>query len=124
MIKPQMISADSILPKDIGNWKNKMATGATENDKKKAAKSFESILLVRLLEQMNKTVVKWDGEDDPAAGQIQSLFGMLMANHLSEAGGIGLWKQVYKDMAGQMNQQNMESQQGQNSEISSMDSVI
>ncbi|MCH8218293.1 MAG: hypothetical protein IH892_16165 [Planctomycetes bacterium] len=45
-----------------------------DHEREKVAKAFESILLVRLLEQMRNSVGKWGFEEDAASEQVQGIF--------------------------------------------------
>lgn len=66
-----------------------------------AAKDFESVLLGKLMEEMQKTVQKSGLLDDEGADQIQSIFWMQLSQDLANKGGIGLWKQIYQQMNAQ-----------------------
>ena len=67
-------------------------------EREKVAKAFESILLVRLMEQMKNSVGKWGMEEDPAGEQIQGIFWMHLAEEMGAQGGIGLWENIYEYM--------------------------
>ena len=69
-----------------------------DHEREKVAKAFESILLVRLLEQMRNSVGKWGFEEDAASEQVQGIFWMHLAEELGAQGGIGLWKNIYEYM--------------------------
>jgi Rod binding domain-containing protein len=62
-----------------------------------AAKDFESVLLNKLLQEMQQTIPKSGLLDDNASDQVQDIFWFYMAQDLSSKGGLGLWKQVYKE---------------------------
>ena len=64
----------------------------------KAAKDFESVLLGRLLEEMDKTIPQSGLLEGPATRQIKSMYWSLLARDMARQGGLGLWKQVQKDM--------------------------
>lgn len=78
---------------------------APDKKKQQIAKQFESLFLNRILEQMNNTAELFDGEDKAAAGQVRGIFNMYMSQHISDSGGFGLWKDIYKSLT-QMQQQN------------------
>lgn len=67
--------------------------------KKHIAKQFESLLLNRILEQMNNTIGLLDGQDKAAMGQIRGIFNMYLSRHISDSGGFGLWKDIYKSLS-------------------------
>ncbi|MCH8192499.1 MAG: hypothetical protein IIA65_00605 [Planctomycetes bacterium] len=67
-------------------------------EREKVAKAFESILLVRLMEQMKNSVGKWGLEEDPTSEQVQGIFWMHLAEEMGAQGGIGLWKNIYEYM--------------------------
>jgi Rod binding domain-containing protein len=69
------------------------------NDKEKFCKDFESIFIVRLLDEMKNTIGDWGLEQDEASKQTQSLFWMYLAQDMGDKGGFGLWKQIYKQLS-------------------------
>ena len=91
-ILTEQVSPPEILPQ-LNSIEN-----ASEDKKKYVAKEFESLLLNRILEQMNNTIGQWGGEEDAATGQIQGIFNMYMAEHISDNGGFGLWKDIYESL--------------------------
>ncbi|MGC9453819.1 MAG: rod-binding protein [Phycisphaerae bacterium] len=69
----------------------------------RAAKDFESVLLHKLLETMDRTVLRSELFDSPASDQIRGMFRHYLAQELAQAGGLGLWKQLHgqlQDSAG------------------------
>ena len=70
------------------------AGGATE----RVAKDFESILLNRLLEEMNNTVGESGLLDDKMSKQIYGIFTYYLSQDLAQKGGLGLWKQLHMQM--------------------------
>ena len=92
---------------DASNLKN------TREDKKvQAAKDFESILITNLLNQMKETVGNWGFEKDEASSQIDGLFWLNLGKEISDQGGFGLWKDIYKSMPGNENIQQKENSIG------------
>jgi flagellar protein FlgJ len=63
-----------------------------------AAHDFESVLLQKVLEEMQRTVPKSGLLDDSMSEQIQGLFTYHMAQDLANKGGLGLWKQIQRQM--------------------------
>jgi Rod binding domain-containing protein len=68
-----------------------------EEKKKKVAQDFESIFIHQLLETMKATIPEEESED-VAAGQVKSMYWSFMADAISDQGGLGLWKDIYKSM--------------------------
>ncbi len=73
---------------------------ASDEKKRKIARDFESVLLTRLMDQMKETVGDWGFEKDESTGQVQGIFWLYLAQDVSRNGGMGLWKDIYKFMAG------------------------
>jgi Rod binding domain-containing protein len=73
------------------------------SDKKKmqVAKDFESLLLGKLMDQVERTVGGWDSEEEAggASGQVRGLFWMFLAREIADSGGFGLWKDVYRSLS-------------------------
>ncbi len=72
----------------------------SDEKKKQIARDFESVLLTRLMDQMKETVGDWGFEKDESTGQVQGIFWLYLAQDVSRNGGMGLWKDIYKFMAG------------------------
>ncbi|MBN1796312.1 MAG: hypothetical protein JW804_06535 [Sedimentisphaerales bacterium] len=106
-ILTEQVSPPEILPQLNG------IEIASEDKKKHIAKEFESLLLNRVLEQMNNTVGQWDNDQDAAIGQIRGIFNMYMAEHISDNGGFGLWKDIYKSLT-QMQQELASAERSEN----------
>lgn len=90
---------------DLSGLGNLPAPNRAMADKKaaeKVCKDFESVLLTKVLEEMGKTVEKSGLTDDDTSEQVQSLVWMELAQDMANKGGIGLWKQLYKQMEKQM----------------------
>jgi len=72
--------------------------GASEERKKQIAKDFESLLLNKLLDEMENTIGDWGFEKDGPSKQIQGIFWLYLAEELANNGGIGLWKDIYQSI--------------------------
>ena len=112
MTSASLVSTDMIsrgLEPEVKNLQNRLealrkpeqaasaeSTEFPDNKKKKIAKDFESVLLVRLFKQMKETVGDWGFEEDGASKQIQGMFWMFLARDVADKGGFGLWKDIYK----------------------------
>jgi len=63
---------------------------------KKVAKDFESILLYKLMEEMQKTVPDSGLLSSGISKQVQGIFWYYLAQEVADGGGIGLWKEIYR----------------------------
>ena len=84
------------LPSQLENITN--TEGLAQEKKKQVAKDFESVLLGKMLEAMQRTVTDWDDSEDGAAEQIKGIFSTYLAEDIANNGGIGIWKDIYKSM--------------------------
>ena len=76
-----------------------LATGAsTPKATEQAAHDFESVLLHKVLEEMQRTVPQSGLLDDSMSEQVQGLFTYHLAQDLASKGGLGLWKQIQRQM--------------------------
>jgi Rod binding domain-containing protein len=71
-----------------------------ENRKVQAAKDFESLLIGKLVDSMKETVGQSGLLEEEGSEQMTALFWMHLATALSEQGGIGLWKDIYRNIYG------------------------
>lgn len=78
---------------------------ATDEQKKKIAKSFESILLKKVFDQVEASMGDWGVEESSVFKQIKGIFWMYLARTVEENGGLGVWKDIYASLQ-QMEQQN------------------
>ena len=65
-----------------------------------AAKDFESVLLSELLREMKKTIPNSGLLETGMSEQVGDLFWMYLARDLGSKGGLGLWKEIYRQMGG------------------------
>jgi Rod binding domain-containing protein len=72
----------------------------TEAKKVQFSKDFESIFVGKLLEVMKDSIVDWNDEKDGSAKQVESLFWSQLGENVSDNGGLGLWKDIYKSLDG------------------------
>ncbi|MCD6364945.1 MAG: rod-binding protein [Planctomycetes bacterium] len=63
-----------------------------------AAKDFEAVLLNKIMEAMERTIPKSGLLDGGATEQIRSMFWMHLADELADNGGLGLWKDIQRQM--------------------------
>jgi len=64
--------------------------------KEELAKGFESLLIGKLLDEVQKTIGKFSIADDGASKQINGIFWHFLGQEMSKSGGFGLWKDIYK----------------------------
>ena len=69
-----------------------------EEEKKQAAKDFESVFINKLLETMSASIGQWGFEKDGAAKQVQGIFNMYLSREIANKGGFGLWKDIYNSL--------------------------
>jgi Rod binding domain-containing protein len=76
---------------------------ASEQEKERLAKEFESLIVGRLLDEMNNTVNCLGLDEDGASKQVKGIFNFCLSQHIGANGGFGLWKEIYESLK-QMNQ--------------------
>jgi Rod binding domain-containing protein len=95
MVGPELILRDSVAPPsplpDAGELRD-----ASDLRKQQAAKDFEAVLIDRLLSQMKNTIGDWGFERDGISKQVDGIFWSNLARGISDQGGFGLWKDIYK----------------------------
>lgn len=93
---------------EAASLQRRLAAGAVSDaeefsDKKKVkvAKDFESLLLGKLMDQVERTVGGWDSDEEAggASGQVRGLFWMFLGREIADSGGFGLWKDVYRSLS-------------------------
>lgn len=70
--------------------------GVLEEERKQAAKDFESVFINKLLDEMKNTIGNWGFEKDGASRQIHGIFTLYLSRHIADNGGFGLWEDIYK----------------------------
>ena len=73
--------------------------GAPKDELVQAAKQFEAVLLAKVLEGMKNTIPKSGLLDSPTSNQMNDLFWFYLSKELGEQGGMGLWKDIYRQLA-------------------------
>lgn len=64
------------------------------------ARQFEGILLQQVLKQMKEASAPLEDEsEDSSSEQIKSMYWSFWADAITERGGLGMWKQIYKQLA-------------------------
>ncbi len=70
----------------------------SDEQKKRIAKDFESVLLTKLFDQVQESIGRWDLEEDGTSSQVQGLFWFCLAREVADKGGLGLWKDIYQQL--------------------------
>lgn len=73
-----------------------------DEQRKKVAKDFESIIIQQMMDTMKATIPEEESEDC-ASGQIKSMYWAFMSQAVSDQGGMGLWKDIYKNLCDNAN---------------------
>ena len=77
----------------------KGADGAIDRERaEKLAKDFESLLLQKLMDSMRRTVDECGLLGDGTTQQIKSIFWSYLAEEVAGSGGVGLWKDIYRNV--------------------------
>ena len=69
-----------------------------DKEAEKAAKDFESVLLLKLLEEMERSIPKSGLLESSTTKQVQGLFWFYLAQDVGRSGGLGLWKQMAEEL--------------------------
>jgi len=92
--------------------------GASDEKKKDAAKDFESILLSKIFDQIQKTMGNWGFEESGTSKQINGIYWMYLAQAMGNEGGLGIWKDIYTSI------QNLEQQGERGSAAVTLDGKV
>ncbi len=76
-----------------------MGRGATAGELERAAKDFEAVLMGRLFEEMRKTIPESGLFESPMSKQIDDMFWFYLSQDLGAKGGIGVWKEIYRQIS-------------------------
>jgi len=96
MDSAKLILTESVSPPEpLGQLDLSSLNGAAEEKKEKIAKDFESVLLNKLLGEMQNSIGDWGSEKSGPFKQVQGIFYMFLARDVAQNGGIGLWKDIY-----------------------------
>lgn len=99
MVDSKLIFSEQVTPSvPLQNLDKSRIESVSEEKKKQIAKDFESLLINKLLDEMKNSIGDWGFERDGASKQIQGIFWMYLSQDISDNGGIGLWKEIYKTM--------------------------
>jgi len=82
----------------MSNLAGRAVRAAGEKSVEKVAKDFESILLNKLMDSMSKTIPESGLFDSGTTKQIQGLFWHYLAGEVANQGGIGLWKNINRQI--------------------------
>ncbi|MHC4395224.1 MAG: hypothetical protein ACYS1A_06175 [Planctomycetota bacterium] len=95
MDSAKLILTEAVSPPNLLESFSK-TSAVTDKEKIQAAKDFESVLINKLLDQMNNSIGEWGFEKDEASKQIQGIFTLYLSRYVADNGGFGLWKDIYK----------------------------
>jgi len=84
----QRVANDAALPAD-----------RLDEKKKQIARDFESVLLTKLFDEVQKSIGSWGlEEEDGTSQQVQGLFWLYLARDVADKGGLGLWTDIYQNL--------------------------
>ncbi len=92
------VLTEAVLPPEVLPYV-KGVENAPEEQKKKVAEDFESLLIGKLLDEMSNTVGDWGEEHDPVFGQVKGIFNLYLSQYIGSNGGFGLAKQIYESLS-------------------------
>ena len=100
----QVLPTPAPLPFALGMEQLAQSPGAMGNalagkDAEKAAKSFESVLLYKMMDEMQRTIPDSGLLGDGASKQVQSMFWFYLAEEAAKHGGLGLWQDIRRQIA-------------------------
>ena len=67
------------------------------------AKDFESVFLDTIMKEMDKTVIESEMFNSSGMQQAKGIFRHFFSQELADQGGLGLWKDLYRDFSKHMN---------------------
>ena len=82
----------------VAAGKTAAAPGDDQDAVVRAAKDFESVLVQKLLEEMKNTIPDSGLNEDGASKQMQDMFWLYMGQTVGQQGGLGLWKQMVRQL--------------------------
>jgi Rod binding domain-containing protein len=91
------ILTEPVLPPEVLP-QAKGIENAPNEQKKELAEDFESLLISRLLDEMDNTVGDWGEEHDQVFGQVKGIFNLYLSQYIGSNGGFGLAKQIYESL--------------------------
>ena len=77
------------------------ADASAGDDAVRAAQDFESVLLHRLMSEMQNTVPESGLLESGVGDQVRSIFWFYLAQDVADKGGLGLWKDLYRQWSRQ-----------------------
>jgi Rod binding domain-containing protein len=74
------------------------AASASDAKKKQLAKDFESVFITKVFDQVKESIgsLSLDEEEEGISDQVQGLFWLYLAQDVSDKGGFGMWKDLYR----------------------------
>ena len=83
----------------LPQFRDSLASNAAPRDAEKVAKDFESVLLHKLMDQMQRTIPESGLLSSGITKQAQGLFWHYLAQEIGSSGGLGLWQDIYRKIA-------------------------
>jgi Rod binding domain-containing protein len=71
---------------------------ASEAQKEKFAKDFESVFISKLLDEMKNTIGDWGLEKDSVTEQVNGIFWLYLSQDMANNGGFGMWKDIKQSL--------------------------
>jgi Rod binding domain-containing protein len=97
------LPTDLLLRKDPAQMVRRLdedGGGETPQKLEEVARQFEGIFLHQILKQMQSATASLEDEsEDPAGEQIKSMYWDFWAETLTQRGGVGLWKSLYRQLS-------------------------
>jgi Rod binding domain-containing protein len=94
-VAPVDLAALAPAPRADGGQDSKAAI-------EKTARDFESVLLYRVFEEMRRSVPDSGLLDSGSSDQVQGMFWMFLAQDVASKGGLGLAKELTRQLSRQM----------------------
>ena len=85
---------------DAASLARRAANPGDKATAERTAKAFEAVLTEMAFAEMRKSVQRSGLFDDPTSEQMDDLVWSLLGRQTGEQGGLGLWKDVYRQIAG------------------------
>lgn len=95
-------SLQGIAQTAISKLQESQAENLRAKQAREVAQGFEEVLLNKVMEGMERTIMKSGLFEDQTGEQIRGMFWQFMSQAMTKQGGIGLANQVYQDIKRQV----------------------
>ena len=88
----------NLQPESVNPQSNLTERG--EEEKKRIARDFESVLLTKVFDEVRESIGQWSFDEDEGDGtsqQVQGLFWLYLAQDVADKGGVGMWREIYRN---------------------------